>query len=282
MGVITGGVALAAAGPASGLTAGLAGAAIAAALRALEGDSPASLAGIALAPLLALACMLDLGIELSHALAAAAACWTIAELARGALSTASPVVALLPAVIAAVLAPSCALLVPIVGARLVTAPWQRPRGIVAVPIAGALFVLLAVLAGVVHGGPLAVLGERWIGAWHPVAPATLPGSLGDALGPLLAVAALAGLALIFTRVRHAQIAIGACLCGGLLVELHTGAIDAVAIAMIALCAGTAVGRLGAMIRLPAGQALAGVTAGLLILAPPAWTTIERAASVRSE
>ena len=48
----------------------------------------------------------------------------------------------------AVLDPSYALLIAIAGARLVTAPWQRPRWIAVVPIAGAGVAILALLAGV--------------------------------------------------------------------------------------------------------------------------------------
>ena len=278
MGVVTGGIALALAGPV-GLTVGLAGAALAAAVRALEGDSPASLAGAVAAALVALAVMFDLGAELPRAaIAVAAAAWTVAELGRGALSTASPIVALLPAVIAAIAAPSCAPLVAIVGAHLVTAPWRRPRSIVVVPIAGGLAVIVAVIAGLAHAGVFARLGELWIGPARAVAPTALPGLLGEALGPVLAIAALAGIALVFTRVRHAQLAIGACLVGGLVVQLRTGAIDAATIAVVAIAAATAIGRLGAMIRLPVGQAFAGATLVLLLVVPPAWTTAERAAA----
>jgi hypothetical protein len=273
MGVVCGGAACAALGP-LGLTAGLAGAALAAAVRALEGDSPASLAGSVVAPLVALAVMLDVGLDVPHAsIAIAATAWTIAELGRGALATASPIVALLPAVIAAIAAPSCTVLLPIVGFHLLTAPWQRPRGIVAVPIVGCLAVIAAIAAG------FGAFGDRWIGARHPLAAVALPDALGEALGPLLAVAALAGLALILTRFRHAQLAIAACLAGGLAVELRTGALDAATVTIVALAAGTAVGRLGALIRLPAGQAFAGATLGFLLVVPPAWTAVERAAQL---
>src|SRR5436305_586396 len=85
----------------SGRAASAAG--IAAALRALVGESPAALAGTAIGALVAVATLLELGGDAArHAIAAAAAAWTIAELARTTLPASSPLVAMLPAGIAAV------------------------------------------------------------------------------------------------------------------------------------------------------------------------------------
>jgi hypothetical protein len=106
-----------------------AGAALAHAIRTLAGDSPAALAGAGLASLLAIALIVERGGELALPwLAIAAAAWTFAELAR---PTRSPLVAMVPATLAAILEPGCAALIAIAGTRLVTAPWQRPRWAIA-------------------------------------------------------------------------------------------------------------------------------------------------------
>ncbi len=268
-----------AAGPV--LAVGLAGASLAAAVRALAGDSPASLTGAVLAPLLLIACLFDPklahGVPVIRAcIALAAAGWTVFELAR---PTTSPLVALLPAIIAAVLSPAYVALVAIAGSRLVTAPWQRPRWAVGVPIAGVLALALAVIAGLAFHGSLAAFGDAWCGA--PRAPRGL-GSLlelsGTTLGPITAVAAVAGLSFL-ARLRHAELAVGTILLGALLVSVRTGAVDPSLIGVAALSSGLAVGRLAGMIRLAAGQAVAGATIAFLVLAPPAWTVIEHGSRV---
>lgn len=263
---------------------GLAGAAMTAAIRALAGDSPASLAGAVLAPLLLLACVLDLG--LAHGVALIRACvaigaagWTVVELAR---PTTSPLVALLPATIAAILSPAYVALVVIAGSRLVTAPWQRPRWAIGVPIIGALALVLAVIAGVAAHGSLAALADAWCGA--PRAPrglATMLDSAASTLGPVTSVAALAGLPFLL-RPRHAEVAVGTIVLGAWLVSVRTGAVDPAVIGVAALSAGLAVGRLAGMIRLPSGQAVAGATIAALVLAPQAWTVIELGSRVSVE
>ncbi len=249
---------------------------IAAALRALVGESPAAVAGTAIGALVAVATLLELDGEVArHAIAAAAAAWTIAELARTSAPANSPLVAMLPAGIAAVLDPSFVALLPIAGVRLVTAPWQRPRWIAAVPIAGGVVVLLAILA---CAGPIDALGVAWTGAHaQPVAPALLANRLGEALGPICAVAALAGLAWFGGRNRYAQLALATCLAGAVLVDLRAGHVGVAVIAMAAISAGLAVARFAATIRLATGQAIIGATLGLVLILPPAWSTIERIA-----
>jgi len=278
------GVASAAAAGALGAThlivpLGLAGAAVAGAVRALAGDAPAYLAGAVIAPLLLLASLFDPGVsgELPRAvIAIAAAAWTVVELAR---PSTSPLVAVLPATVAAVLDPSFVALVAIAGARVMTAPWARPRWAIAVPVAGVLAIVLALIAGAAHGGPLGTLADRWCGPRvHPSSIGALATAGADVLGPVTAVAALAGLAAL-VRVRHAELAIAASIAGALLVDLRTGAIGPSTIALAALCAGLAVGRLAAQIRLASGQAIAAVTVGALLVVPPAWTAIERSPRV---
>ena len=271
---------LGAGAPADVLAAGAAGAALTAAIRALAGDSPASLVGAVLAPLLMIATLFDPALaharELARAgIAVAAAGWTIVELAR---PSTSPLVAVLPAVIAAVLDPSHVALVPIAGARLITAPWQRPRWAIAVPIVGGLAVLLAVLAHAARGGWLAELGTAWSGAPAAAPPSLWSGSFaalaGSALGPITAVAALAGLAYL-ARPRHAELAILTWVAGAILISARAGAIGPSMIAIAALSAGLAVGRFAGLVRFSAGQAILGATAAVLVLLPPAWTAIEQ-------
>ncbi len=259
----------------------LAGASLAAAVRALAGDSPASLSGAVLAPLLLIACLFDPALAhgvpvIRGCIAIAAAGWALFELAR---PTTSPLVGMLPAIIAAVLSPAYVALVAIAGSRLVTAPWQRPRWAIGVPIVGVLALVLAVMAGLAYHGSLARFGDAWCGA--PRAPRG-PGSLleltGSTLGPITAVATVAGLAFL-VRVRHAELAVGTIVLGALLVSIRTGAVDPSLIGIAALTAGLAVGRLAGMIRFVPGQAVAGVTIALLVLVPPAWTVIEHGSRV---
>ncbi len=260
---------------------GLAGASLAAAVRALAGDSPASMTGAVLAPLLAIACLLDSslahGVPLIRAcVAIAAAGWALFELAR---PTTAPLVAMLPAIIAAVLSPAYIALVAIAGSRLVTAPWQRPRWAVGVPIAGVLALVLAVIAGLSEHGSLAAFGDTWCSA--PRTPRGLGAVLeltGATLGPITAVAAVAGLPLLL-RARHAELAVGTVVLGSLLVSVRSGRIDPSLVAVAALAVGLAVGRLAGMIRLAAGQAVAGATIAVLVLLPPAWTVIEHGSRV---
>lgn len=193
------------------------------------------------------------------------------------LPSTSPIVALLPAIVAALLEPACASLLVLAGIRMMTAPWQRPRWILAVPIAGAVVVLVAIVAGLARSGMFAGLATSWYGEpAHPIAPAALATAVAAALGPLVAVAALAGLALV-VRVLHrgalAELAILACTAGALLADLRAGSVGPMSLGLAALAAGLAVGRLAAMIRIPSGQAVVGATCGVLLLVAPAYTAL---------
>ena len=270
------GVACGGAAVALGITPAMAlvGAAFAAAVRAVAGESPAALTAAVLAPLLAVASFAEAGGELGRAaVALAAAGWTVAELARSSDATTSPLVAVLPAAVAAILDPSFVALIAITGVRLVTAPWQRPRWVVVVPVAGLVAILLAVAAGTRWPG----LGLRWFGAAaHPVPARALAAHAGAVLGPLTAVAALAGLAGL-VRARYAELALAAAIAGAVLVDLRAGELGLATIGLAALLAGLAIGRLAAIIRIPSGQAVVGATAGLLVVLPPAWTAVEHRA-----
>ncbi len=253
---------------------GAAGAAIAAAVRALSGDSPGSIIGAVLAPLLMIAMLFDPAIDGASArawIAVAAVGWTVVELAR---PTTSPLVALLPATVAAILDPSFVALIAIAGVRLVTAPWERPRWAIVVPIAGVLIAVLALIACLAHGGTFARLADHWTGhAADSIGLAGLVARGAQTIGPVIAFAALAGL-FVLVRPRHAEVAVAVCIAGALLVGMRSGGAGASLIALGSLTAGLAVGRFAGAIRLGAGQAIMGTAAAVLLLLPPAWTAIE--------
>lgn len=246
---------------------GLAGAAIATAVRSLAAEGPATSIAAVLAPLLVVASFAEHhAITVAPCVAVAAIAWTIALLAK----QESPLVALLPAAIAGVLEPAAIVLVPIAGARLVR---TAPRWTVVVPIAGGLAVMLAVIAGCAHDGAFAKLGLYWFGPAHPIAARDLPTLVGEALGPLSAVAALAGLAQV-AKLRLAELAVVAVTAGALLVDLRAGAVGPTTLAIAALCAALAIGRLARTIRMPTIQGIVGATAAAMLLVPPAWTAID--------
>jgi hypothetical protein len=159
--------------------------------------------------------------------------------------------------------------------RLVTAPWERPRWVPAVPAVGGLAGLLALGAGLAHDGMFARLGVHWFGtAPHAITPVHSLALLGDALGPLAAVSALVGLTLM-VRGRLVHVAMTACVIGALLVDLRAGATGPMTLGLAALAAGLALARLAGMIRIPSGQAFAGATCSVLLVLPPMWSAIER-------
>lgn len=248
--------------PGAAVCGALAGAALAGATRMLAGDGPAAIAAAAIGALLAIALLIVHGGELATAwLAIAAMAWTIAELAR----PTTPAVALAPAIAAAILEPACAPLVIIAALR-----WsrtRRERWAIALPIVGAVLVASAIVLGM-HGGALA---DRWFG---PMAPrsVSLAARLGDSLGPLIAVAALAG-AVELVRRRHAEIAVLACITGALLVDLRTSAVEPITLGSAALCCALGVARLAGSIRIASGQAIVAATCGWLLLLPAAWTIV---------
>jgi len=269
MGAVSGGVAVA-----LGLSpvVALAGAALAAVIRVLAGDSPAALTAAVLAPVLAVTSFAQAGGEPARAaLALAAAGWTVTELARGpggSAASSSPFLAVLPAAAAGILEPRFVALVAIAGARLMM-PGPRPRWGLGVLVTGALAVVLAVLAGTVWPA----LGVRWFAAAaHPVSVAALAGLAGATLGPLTAVAALGGIAAL-ARPRYGELGLTVALAGTILADLRAGVFGPTSIGLAALLAGLAIGRLAGMIRIPSGQAVAGATIGALVVMPPAWTAV---------
>jgi hypothetical protein len=257
---------------------GLLAAALAAAVRAFAGPSlAAAVAGVA-AALLGSLIVLELpDLVLSRgAIASAAAMFAICELVRPMPPEESPLPSIGAAILAGALDPSFIALVPITGWRYVRGPWPRPRGAIVLPIAGALACVLASFAAVV---PTTFLHDVWTawtqrdGVTH--SPLDVIIATGDALGPMTAVAALAGLGVCMTRGRLAIVSVAAITVGALAVDLALGSVGAGVPTIAALGAGVAIARLTAMIRWPAGQAFVGATAGFMMVLAPALAHVLR-------
>ncbi|MFN0247793.1 MAG: hypothetical protein ACKV2T_12975 [Kofleriaceae bacterium] len=247
------------------VAAGLAGAAIAAAVRALTQESPASLVAMILAPLLAIITIFELGVAGPRELVAiAAGAWTCVELARPSTSAfRARTVALLPAVVATVLDPAFAVMTPIAAIRVLTA-WDRPRWAIAIPIAGVIAFLVRI----------GLYESQTVVASVDVAAHAI--QLADALGPLMATAAIAGLA-VLVRPRHAEIALLLSIAFAWFAGARSGAAGATPTlcALAALSAGLAICRFAALIRLAPGQAFVGATAAAILLLAPAWSILAR-------
>ena len=259
--------------PLAALALALLGAALAAAIRAFVGPSAPAAIAAAAGALIGVLGIIELGDpEIRGALAGAAAMFAIYELARPKLPTASPLPAVGAALAAGVLDPSYVTLFAVAGIHLVTTPWPRPRWVIALPIAGGLAIVLAVVAAVVH--------VRWWSAWlghapHAVAIRATIDHAGDLLGPLTAVAAIAGLGICATRGRFAVAAVsGVVLATAGVAFAGAGVAPAIPI-VAALGTGVAIGRLAAMIRWPVGQTFLGATAGFVILVVPAYELLVR-------
>src|SRR5205085_10371471 len=108
-------------------------------------------------------------------------------------------VTLLPATVAAILAPAGVPLVALAGIRVYRS--HRARGWIAVPIAGVLAIAIAAIA--------ATRNALWFVPAHPVSPRESIYLLADALGPLAATAAFAGLVLA-ARTPIANVALCTC------------------------------------------------------------------------
>lgn len=246
---------------------GLAAAATTAAGRALMGDSPAALAASIGAAMLCIATLDTVDVRAIVSIAALA--WTLVELARVA-PDASPVVAMLPAIVAGVTNATLMPLVPIAAYRLVTAPWKRPRWIIFVPIGGAIATAVAVLLCT------SARGDLWAG--RAIAPSRgIAAAELDALGPFVVVGALAGLRCIAGRGRYVQLALIAAIAGAVLGDLRAGTVGAPTVLLATLFTGLAIGRLAAGIRLPLGQAVVAAMIAAIVVTPPAFDLVRAAA-----
>jgi hypothetical protein len=266
-GVACAGLALVSRAPAEAVALGLAAAAIAAAVRAFAGASGAATAAAVIGALLGGFALLEVPGELLRGpLACAAAAFAIAELVRPAPPNASPWPAIGAAVLAGVLDPSFVVLVAIGGWKLMNSPWSRLRYAPAVLVVGVLGGVLAIVAAV-RWTPLWIV---WTGhAPHALDPWRMAAVHGDALGPIAAVAALAGLAIAAMRGRYALASlVGVAVAGGA-VALRSGVLGPAALMCGAVAAGVAIARLAALVRWPAGQVVVGAAAGFLAVAAPA-------------
>lgn len=253
--------------PAEAVALGLAGAAIAAAVRAFAGASGAATAAAVIGALLGGLALLAIPGELVRGpLACAAAAFAIAELVRPAPPSASPWPAIGAAALAGVLDPSFVVLVAIAGWKLMNSPWARLRYAPAVPAVGVLGGALAMAAGL-----------RWTHLWT-VWSGHAPRAIelwrtaavhGDALGPVAAVAAVAGLAIAAMRGRYALASLVGVTVASAAVALRSGVLAPAALTCGAVAAGVAIARLAALVRWPAGQVVVGATAGFLAVAAPA-------------
>jgi hypothetical protein len=257
------------------LAIGALAAATAAAVRAFAGSSPAAALTAAAAALFVAFGVLDLATvdRAGDVLAAAAALFAISELARPLPVDASPLPAIGAALVAGALDPSYIALLSIAGVRLLLGPWSRPRWALVVPIVGTLAIGIAVLAACARGGVFAELWQLWAARAGSDTPLDLFARAGDILGPIAALAALAGLGVCTLRGRYAAAATLAVVLGALAVDLACGVLGTATIAVAALGAGVGLARLAATVRWPTGQAFVGVTAGFLIIVAPAMLRI---------
>ena len=264
-GVVCAALALASRSPGEAAAIGVAGAALAAAVRAFAGPSAAAAAAAVIGAMIGAFALLEMpGLLVRAPLACAAAAFAIGELVRPAPPGASPWPAVGAAVVAAVLDPSFTVLVAISGWKASRAAWARY--VLAVPAAGVLATALAVIAAL----RWPQLWTLWTGhAPHALDPLHAGALLGDALGPIAAVAALAGIAIAASRGRYALASILGVTLASIAVAVRADALGAATLAVGALAAGVAIARLASLVRIPSGQVVVGVTAGLLAVALPA-------------
>lgn len=273
------GVALVAAGiavalrhpPETAFTIASLAAAIAAVVRAFTGGSAAATVASSVAALLGALFALEIDHELARgALAAAAALFAISELVRPQPVDASPLPSIGAALLAGVLDPSFIALVPITGVRFILGPWSRPRGAEALPVIGVVACVLAIIAAVRFPDMWSVWTGR-TGSDPFYNPLQFVGALGDIVGPIAAVAALAGFGTVASRGNYAIASVASIVVGAVAVDFATGSVGIASVACAAFGAGLGIARLTAMLRWPAGQAAIGATAGFMMLVAPALT-----------
>lgn len=262
--------------PETAVCVGALGAALAAAVRAFTGPSAAAAVAATAASLLGVLGVLELpDLDVARAsLASAAGMFAVAELVRPLPPDASPWPALGAALAAVVIDPAFATLLAVAGVRYVTGPWPQPRWALLVPAAGALAIAIAAITATLHTRS-AILDDLWAywaargaTASDPLAIVT---SLGDLLGPVTAVVALAGLGTCALRGRIPASAVLGVAVGALAIDLATGVSGAATLVCAALGAGVGIARFAAMIRWPAGQAFVGAAVGVMLVVAPVWT-----------
>jgi hypothetical protein len=173
------------------------------------------------------------------------------------------------ALVAGALDPSFVALIAITGVRFVCGRWARSRGAIVVPIVGALATVVALAAALTREGVFAELWVRWAGRTGDADAIVLGERLGDTLGPLAAVAAVAGIGVCTTRGRFAAAAIVASLVGSLATDLACGTLGVATLALASVTTGVAIGRLAATLHWQLAQPFVGAVAGCVIVIGPA-------------
>ncbi len=251
---------------------GAVGAALAAAVRAFAGPSLAVAVAAGAASLVGTLALVQLHVDMRSALACAAGLFAIGELSRPLLPDASPWPALGASLFAAVLDPSFVALLPIAGVRLATGPWSLPRWTLAAPAIGALVVLLAILSALMTRGLFADLWALWSARpRHPLDPVAVALTLGDMLGPVTSVIAMAGLAACAARGSIPASCVVGVLAGALGVDLVSGAPGGATLVVAGLGAGAGIARFAALVRWPTGQAFVGGTVAVMLVVAPVWS-----------
>ena len=262
--------------PETAVRLGALGAALAAAVRAFTGPSIAAAVAATAASLLGVLAMLELPqLEVARAsLACAAGMFAIAELVRPLPTNPSPWPALGAALVAMVVDPAFAPLFVVAGVRYVTGPWPQPRWALLVPAGGVLIVALAAITATLHtrSDLLAQLWAHWAARGAGISnPLAMLGSLGDLLGPVTAVVAIAGLGTCAARGRIQGASVLGVAAGALAIDLATGVTGGGTVVCAALGAGVGIARFSAMIRWPVGQAFVGAAVGVMLVVAPVWT-----------
>ena len=246
-------------------------AALAAVVRAFVGGSAAATVASSVAALLGALFVLELHDVARSAFATAAALFVISEIVRPQPVDASPLPSIGASLIAGVLDPSFIALVPVAGVRFILGPWSRPRGSILLPIIGVLATGLAILAATL---PMHELWHVWSGKMgsDPIYDwLQLAERVGEIVGPIVAVAALAGFGTIASRGNYAIASTAAIVVGAIAVDVATGTVGVATLACAAFGSGLGIARLTAMLRWPAGQAAIGAAAGFIMLVAPALT-----------
>lgn len=260
--MVAGGLAAVIAGPSRAPLAALAAAALAHAAGALAGDDePAAWVACAAGAWVAAAATAQTSAR--SALAIAMCGWSIGALVRLDRPAVTSI-ALVPATAAAALNPACVALLPIAGSAGARrrAPWV---------VVGVIATLVAVMAGVADHGPLATLAAAWFD--HPRGALDLRIEVMiEAGGPLLAVAALAGLALV-ARVTHPGLAILCCVIGSVVVDVRAGEPGPLTMALAAVLAAVAVCRFARSINIASGRIWIAATCGVVLMVPALLTVL---------
>jgi hypothetical protein len=155
--------------------------------------------------------------------------------------------------------------------RFAFGPWPRPRWAIAIPIAALTACVAAVCAALAHDGSLAALWRAWSAA--PVLASSLRvlPAAADAAGPIVLVAAAAGIATASTRGRTPAAALLSLVIAAIAIDVRAGTVVPATPIAAALAAGLGLARLSAIVRHPVGQACAAAAAAAIALVAPVWT-----------